>query len=135
MRFAMRRDGQSPVKRLSEKGYEQRSEREFGRAGRQNGSQSAVLVLCKATGQAPLTLFGQSQGEVQRSPTPIGPGAPARGCPYPRVLCARRKDRSRGGLRASGRGAAKSRSPARWERGSSDPMIDAGAPSTGVLQV
>jgi hypothetical protein len=29
--------------------------------GGKNGSKSAVLVLCKATGQAPLTLFGQSQ--------------------------------------------------------------------------
>jgi hypothetical protein len=28
--------------------------------GSKNGSKSAVLVLCKATGQAPLTLFGQS---------------------------------------------------------------------------
>src|SRR5215208_7495295 len=28
--------------------------------GGKNGSKSAVLVLCKATGQAPLTLFGQS---------------------------------------------------------------------------
>jgi len=28
--------------------------------GGENGSKSAVLVLCKATGQAPLTLFGQS---------------------------------------------------------------------------
>src|SRR5215212_1117254 len=46
--------------RLSEKGYEQRSEREFGRAGRQIWVENAVLVLCKATGQAPLTLFGQS---------------------------------------------------------------------------
>jgi hypothetical protein len=29
--------------------------------GGKNGSKSAVLVLCKATGQAPLTLFGQSR--------------------------------------------------------------------------
>src|SRR5215217_8330754 len=29
--------------------------------GGENGSKSAVLVLCKATGQAPLTLFGRSQ--------------------------------------------------------------------------
>ena len=29
--------------------------------GGKYGSKSAVLVLCKATGQAPLTLFGQSQ--------------------------------------------------------------------------
>jgi hypothetical protein len=28
--------------------------------GGKYGSKSAVLVLCKATGQAPLTLFGQS---------------------------------------------------------------------------
>ena len=29
--------------------------------GGKNGSKSAVLVLCKATGQAPLTLFRQSR--------------------------------------------------------------------------
>jgi hypothetical protein len=36
--------------------------------GGKNGSKSAVLVLCKATGQAPLTLFGQSLAELRRIP-------------------------------------------------------------------
>jgi len=46
-------------------------------------------------------------GEVQHSPTLIVQETPARVCPYRRVLCARRKDRGEGGLRASGRGKAK----------------------------
>jgi hypothetical protein len=45
--------------KLSEKGYEQRSEREFGGVRRQNGPKSSVSVLRKATQQAPPTLFGQ----------------------------------------------------------------------------
>src|SRR5215218_1436787 len=51
--------------------------------GGKNGSKSAVLVLCKATGQAPLTLFGQSRkgnsrnsiSTIVHSSTYIGPGA------------------------------------------------------------
>ena len=43
-------------------------------------------------------------------PTPIEPGIPEEGCPYRQVLCARHRDQSGGGLKASGRGKAKGRS-------------------------
>src|SRR5215204_2409856 len=40
--------------------------------GGKNGSKSAVLVLCKATGQAPLTLFGQSRKRNSANFAPEG---------------------------------------------------------------
>jgi hypothetical protein len=46
------------------------------------------------------------KGEVQHSRTPIRPGPPPRGCSYGRVLCARRWNRNRGGLRETGWGNA-----------------------------
>ncbi len=45
-------------KKLSEKGYEQRSEREFGRYTEE---EMGPWVVCRATLQALSTLFGQSQ--------------------------------------------------------------------------
>src|SRR5215211_258495 len=68
---------------------------------------------------------------------PIGPGPPARGCPYRRALLvvyAHTKDRDGRGLRASGWGRAKSRSPAQGGCGGSDPMREAGAPNTRKLK-
>jgi hypothetical protein len=44
-----------------------------------------------------------------RKPRPDRPRPRARGCSYRRVLCAHRRDRSAGGLRASGRGKARGR--------------------------
>src|SRR5215203_3286507 len=76
---AMRRQQQTPrrgpptplstsvVEKLSEKGYEQHSERWIWEVkGGQNGPKSAVSVVRKATPQAPPTLFGQSQKKNSR---------------------------------------------------------------------
>src|SRR5215204_5565929 len=54
---------------------------------------------------------------------------PKRECSYRQVLCATIAGKAEGGLRASGRGKAKGRS--KVDCGNSDPMIEAGAPSTG----
>ena len=57
----------SVVEKLSEKGYEQHSERWIWEVkGGQNGPKSAVSVVRKATPQAPPTLFGQSQKKNSR---------------------------------------------------------------------
>src|SRR3712207_275439 len=47
-----------PLPKLSEKGYEQRSEREFGRYREE---EIGPWVVCRATLQALSTLFGQFQ--------------------------------------------------------------------------
>ena len=73
--------------------------------GGQNGSKSTVLVLCKATPQAPPTLFGQSLCEDQHSPVPIGQDRRRRDA-HMVGYCAGVREHNRpqrGGLRASGR--------------------------------
>src|SRR5215211_6196696 len=65
MRCATRRKGQSLVKKLSEKGVEQCSERGFALTLRPN---RAVSESCEATFRASAGLFRQFQGELRLSP-------------------------------------------------------------------
>src|SRR5215203_1071248 len=109
-----------------------------GRRSR-DSSESGTLLgvgpgLCRTSENAVYANFAECpECEVGSPlcPTPIGPGPPARRCPYRRALLvvyAHTKDRDGGGLRGSARGKAKGRSPVAWEL---RPMREAGVPSTG----
>jgi hypothetical protein len=69
--------------------------------------------------------------ESLHSPTPIGPGAPEEGCSYRRVLCARAAAKPRVCVGVWGGAKRRTGAPYSWSDGSSDPMREAGAPSTG----
>src|SRR5215218_10883894 len=91
---------------------------------------NTILVHKKLSAPGP----GRAQTVTGR---PDRPRTPARRCPYRRALLvvyAHTKDRDGGGLRASGWGRAKSRSPAQGGCGGSDPMREAGAPNTRKLK-